>query len=231
MKTSYQGRAFIAREEGCILSAYKDSVGVLTIGIGHTTAAGPPAVTPDLALTLAQCFDLFAKDIAKYEARVNKALTVPVAQHVFDACVSFDYNTGAIDRASFVRDINSGKMADAAVSISSWNKPPEIVGRRTRERELLMSGIYGDTTTIPVWQRQGGKVTSMPLPNDTAPPVITTAVPQPSPVTAPKPTVAPPPPVITKQQAAAGGIGIALLAAIATQVHGFWAWLSHLFGN
>jgi GH24 family phage-related lysozyme (muramidase) len=36
MKTSTAGRAAISAREGCILTAYKDSAGVLTIGVGHT---------------------------------------------------------------------------------------------------------------------------------------------------------------------------------------------------
>jgi GH24 family phage-related lysozyme (muramidase) len=42
MQTSPAGRAAIARREGNVLKAYLDSVGVLTIGVGHTSAAGRP---------------------------------------------------------------------------------------------------------------------------------------------------------------------------------------------
>lgn len=190
MKTSYKGRAFIAREEGVVLTAYQDSVGVWTIGIGHTTAAGPPAVTQGLTLTLAEAFDLFAKDIAKYEARVNAALTVSVSQNVFDACVSFDYNTGTINRASFVKLLNSGDLAGAGDGMMAWNKPPEIIGRRHREQVLFLTGDYGPTGTIPVWQKQGGKPSSMALPPDTAPapaPPVQPPAPAPAPTPQPKP--------------------------------------------
>ena len=36
--------------EGCPLKAYQDIAGVWTIGFGHTSAAGAPHVTPDLAI-------------------------------------------------------------------------------------------------------------------------------------------------------------------------------------
>ena len=44
MRTSAGGRKAIAAHEGSKLAAYPDSVGILTIGVGHTTAAGPPEV-------------------------------------------------------------------------------------------------------------------------------------------------------------------------------------------
>jgi hypothetical protein len=42
------GEAVLIAREGRRLKAYKDSVGVLTIGIGHTSAAGVPLVTAGL---------------------------------------------------------------------------------------------------------------------------------------------------------------------------------------
>ncbi|MEP2947392.1 MAG: hypothetical protein ABJN11_14115 [Lentilitoribacter sp.] len=42
MKTSERGLAEIASHEGIVMSKYKDSVGVWTIGIGHTKNAGAP---------------------------------------------------------------------------------------------------------------------------------------------------------------------------------------------
>lgn len=94
MQTSYHGRAALAREEGCVLGAYRDSVGIWTIGIGHTSAAGPPTVAAGLVLSLAECFDLFARDLRDYEAAVTRLVKVALAQHEFDALVSLCYNIG-----------------------------------------------------------------------------------------------------------------------------------------
>ena len=44
MKTSLKGILAILDEEAVVLSTYKDSKGVLTIGVGHTAAAGGFAV-------------------------------------------------------------------------------------------------------------------------------------------------------------------------------------------
>lgn len=69
MKTSAAGRAAIASREGCILTAYRDSAGVLTIGVGHTTAAGEPKVTAPMKITAAQADEILSRDLAGVETR------------------------------------------------------------------------------------------------------------------------------------------------------------------
>ena len=46
MKTSLKGILAIINEEALVLSTYRDAAGVLTIGVGHTAAAGLGAQTP-----------------------------------------------------------------------------------------------------------------------------------------------------------------------------------------
>lgn len=222
MKTSYNGRAFIAREEGCKTYAYKDSVGVWTIGIGHTTAAGPPTVASGLRLSLAQCFDLFGTDLAKYEKRVTKAFTAPLTQAQFDAAVSFDYNTGGIDRATWVKVFNEGgDKARAANLMLTWNKPPEIRGRRKREAALFETGRYGDLSGLTVWSEPGKAPKQMPFPRS--------ADPEPAP---PPPDVQIPeaPPAKPKNIApAAGGAAVVVGggAVVAAQQSGLpWGWIA-----
>lgn len=143
MKTSLEGLVSLVAHEGIVLSRYFDSVGVATIGVGHTKAAG--GINPETftgTLTISQAFDMLKEDIVKYENGVNKAVTVPLKQHEFDALVSFHYNTGAIGRASFVKKLNAGDRAGAAKGMMDWRKPPEIIPRRTAERDLFLHGKY-----------------------------------------------------------------------------------------
>ncbi|HSG19826.1 MAG TPA: lysozyme, partial [Burkholderiaceae bacterium] len=147
MKTSLRGLAEIASHEGIVLEPYVDSVGVWTIGIGHTAAAGSPdpsAMPKGKAITLERAFQLFEKDIKTYEAAVSRAIKVPVSQYQFDAAVSFHYNTGSIAKASWVKALNAGDAAKAAEQIMNWGKPPEIIPRRRKEQALFRDGIYGD---------------------------------------------------------------------------------------
>lgn len=143
MRTSLEGLIAIISHEGIVRSRYKDSVGVFTIGVGHTKAAG--GLNPELysgTLTIQEVIDLLRKDIAKYEAAVAKAVKVPLKQHEFDALVSFHFNTGAIAKASFVKKLNAGDRAGAMKGIMDWRKPPEIIPRRTAERDLFKTGVY-----------------------------------------------------------------------------------------
>lgn len=152
MKMSIDGLVMLAGNEGLVVNRYLDSVKVWTIGVGHTASAGgldPRFFTG--TLTIQQAIDLFQTDIAKYERGVNAALKVPVAQHEFDALVSFHYNTGAIGRASFMDKLNAGDRKWAAVGMMDWNKPPSIVGRRTKERDLFLTGRYSGDGVVVVY--------------------------------------------------------------------------------
>lgn len=150
MKTSTDGLISIIAHEGIVQSRYKDSVGVWTIGVGHTKAAGglDPATFTGV-LTVPEVLDLLRKDIVKYENGVNRAVTIPLQQHEFDALVSFHYNTGAIGKASFVKKLNAGNRSGAADGMMDWVKPKEIRPRRQAEHDLFVHGRYaGPMATI-----------------------------------------------------------------------------------
>lgn len=149
MKVSDKGIAALVVHEGVVPAPYLDSVGVWTVGIGHTAAAGAPipanmrrGVPDDLDEALRDVFAVFANDLERYAADVRRAVKVPMAQHEFDAAVSFHFNTGAIARASWVKHWNAGNKAAATKAIMNWTKPKEITGRRQDERDLFAHGRY-----------------------------------------------------------------------------------------
>ena len=165
MKTSDAGLFALALHEGIVPAPYRDSVGVWTYGIGHTLGAGYPdpekmlrGMPTNLDAALRDVFDLFRRDVAKYEAGVNRAVKVPVTQAQFDALVSFHYNTGAIGRASLVKRLNAGDVGGAATGMMAWSKPAEIIPRRKAEQALFAHGTY-PTGQATVWQvNSAGKV-------------------------------------------------------------------------
>lgn len=106
MKTSANGRKFIETWEGAALKAYNDGTGVMTIGYGHTTAAGPPDVYPGMIITSDEADAILSTDLSAVEANVNKLLTIQPVQNAFDALVSFDYNTGGLARSSLLSAVN-----------------------------------------------------------------------------------------------------------------------------
>src|SRR5690606_16249002 len=133
-KISPRGLAEIAAHEGIVASPYRDSAGHWTVGIGHSAAAGWPApATERRPVTLDEIVSIFLGDIARFEERVRRAFTRPLDQAQFDAAVSFDFNTGAIDRAAWVRLFNGGQELAARDAMLNWRRPPEVLRRRRRE--------------------------------------------------------------------------------------------------
>lgn len=141
MKTSDAGRAKIEAREGRRLLAYKDTKGVLTIGVGHTGRMSPPKVTPGMTITAAQCDAMLAADLAPVEAAINKALKVPVSQNEFDALVSLYFNVGDgyVATSTIIKKLNLGDVAGAAAAFDLYHKPPEIIERRNSEKVQFLT--------------------------------------------------------------------------------------------
>lgn len=132
MKTSDEGLRLLKEREGCRLEAYLDSVGVPTIGVGHTAG-----VQMGTTITEEKAMDLLREDLKWSEAAVTSGITVPLAQHQFDALVSFVFNVGqgAFMASTLRRVINQGDYGGAALQLDRWHIPPEITSRRNGERE------------------------------------------------------------------------------------------------
>ena len=253
MKTSDAGLFAIALHEGIVPGPYFDSVGVLTYGIGHTLGAGYPdpakmqrGMPTNLDAALRDVFDLFRRDVAKYEAAVNRAVKVPVTQAQFDALVSFHYNTGAIGRASLVKRLNAGDVAGAAAGFMAWKKPAEIIPRRKAEQELFAKGVYPGGQ-VTVWQvSNSGRVIWKParwLSKDQVLALLHGADADPRPAKAPKrPAQSASAPKASQvkevaKTAAGGGVGAAVVLAVvafwqdvAQGWNDFWVWVFSGFG-
>jgi lysozyme len=157
MKLSDRGLLALVRHEGVVPAPYKDVAGVWTWGIGHTASAGNPdpykmprGIPTNLEAAISDAFALFRKDVAQYEGDVLRAVDVKVAQHEFDALVSFHYNTGGIFKAALTKELNDGDRETAADAFMGWTKPAAIIPRRKDEQRLFREGVY-PTGTVPVW--------------------------------------------------------------------------------
>lgn len=228
MRTSDRGVAFLAAHEGIVPGPYLDSVGVWTTGIGHTAAAGAPdprtlprGMPADLDAALRDVFAIFRRDLAKYEADVARVVgNRGVAQHEFDAAVSFHFNTGAIGRATWVKHWLAGSKTAAAQSMMEWRKPSEIIPRRTAERDLFQSGTYG-ATRASVWPvNEAGRITWRPIRTLTQAEIIgylrpATPAPSPAPTMPSIPVSDAAPASPDAAPAASPAIVIAILGAIA----------------
>lgn len=150
MQTSDQGIALIKRHEGVRLEAYPDpgrGWEIPTIGVGHTSAAGPPAVTRGMRITEAGADAILRADLAKFERAVNSLVHVSLTQAQFDALVSLAFNIGpgALAKSTLLRKLNRSDYQGAADQFLVWNKSngktlPGLVSRRKAERALFLSG-------------------------------------------------------------------------------------------
>jgi lysozyme len=156
MNISQAGIKLIEKLEGCILHEYKDDAGVPTIGVGHTGG-----VQPNQTITQAQADELLRKDLAKFVARVNKFVKVPINQNQFDALVIFDFNTGGLGTSTLLKKLNAGDYKGAAAEFDLWTKitDPEtgkkvvsqgLVNRRNAEQALFNTPVPSKPVT-PVY--------------------------------------------------------------------------------
>ena len=147
MQTSDKGIAFLERHEGVVLKAYRDPVGIWTIGAGLTAASGVVKPSAGMTITADEASALTRKALtANYEPAVEAAMP-GAEQHEFDAGVSFHWNTGAIGRASWVRAwrIKAWEKVQAKLALWSKAKGRVLAGlkrRRDEEFKLLRFGIY-----------------------------------------------------------------------------------------
>ena len=142
MKISQTGLNLIKSFEGCQLTAYKavSSEKYYTIGYGHYGAD----VKRGMKITQAQADAYLVKDLAKFEAKVNKYQSkYSFNQNQFDALVSFAYNIGSIDglTANGTRTIAQISSKFAAYNKSGGKVLLGLTKRRAAEKKLFNTAV------------------------------------------------------------------------------------------
>ena len=145
MAVSPFGVDLICSFEGKRLTAYDDGVGVWTIGFGTTVYPNGIKVMKGDTCTEAQAKTYMAHDLKKFEATVNKAVTVQLNQNQFDALVSLAYNIGtnAFSKSTLVKKLNANDIRGAADQFDVWvnaggKRMQGLVNRRTVEKALFL---------------------------------------------------------------------------------------------
>jgi len=131
--------SFITKEEGFKNKAYKDSKGLLTIGVGHLIKADE-AHLKDATLTDEQVKELLRSDLKWCSEAVESSVKVPLTQNQYDALYSLCFNIGETNfrKSTVVKKINENDLKGAADAILMWNKPAVLENRRKRERALFL---------------------------------------------------------------------------------------------
>ena len=128
MKISEDGLELIKKFEGCETSAYQDSVGVWTIGFGHTKG-----VEEGQTCSIEDAESMLADEMDEYEGYINNMVKVDLQQHEFDALVAWVYNLGPtnLGESTMLKVLNGGQ----------FDRVPEEMNRWTRGGGKILEGL------------------------------------------------------------------------------------------
>lgn len=134
--------ADIRHDEGCVLHAYLDSVGVITIGVGHTG----PEVHKGLVWTQKQADDQLAIDIGRAVGGLN--VKIPWWRTLCDVrqdvLANMAFNLGVDGLLTFHNTLahvhaHEWDEAKAGMLASKWAS--QVKGRATRLAEQMRTGV------------------------------------------------------------------------------------------
>lgn len=143
MKTSSRGAELIKKWEGVRLKSYQDSVGVWTIGYGHTKTA-----KPHQEISLKQAHELLEQDIKQHESYIDRYVKVYLTQNQYDALSSFVFNLGggALQKSTLLKKLNQGDYKGAGGEFLRWTKAggkelKGLVNRRKEESRMFLEEV------------------------------------------------------------------------------------------
>ena len=139
-RTNKNGLLLIKSFEGLRLRAYKDAVGIWTIGYGTTRN-----VRPGMTISEDQAVSFLQEDLSRFEKAINDSVRVPINDNQFSALASFTYNVGpgAFRSSTLLRKLNGGDIRGAADELLRWDKAggrplAGLTRRRKAERSLFL---------------------------------------------------------------------------------------------
>lgn len=157
MKTSRRGVALIQEFEGYSSVAYRDPIGIWTIGYGFIEG-----VREGDRITKEQATDRLKRELVKYEQAVMQATGGNCNQNEFDALVSFAFNVGTegMKKSSVIKAHRRSDKQAAARAFSLWNKAggkvwAGLTRRRAAEAALYAEPMHDDVSDPINGPRQG----------------------------------------------------------------------------
>lgn len=148
LKVGPAGLALVKKQEGWSSKAYRDPVGVWTIGYGTTGAEARPG----RVITKEQGEEFLRRDLEESEDDVKSLVRVTLNQNEFDALVSFVYNLGKTNlaKSTLLKLLNRGNRVGAAGQFALYNHArdratgryivlPGLTTRRTKEAALFLT--------------------------------------------------------------------------------------------
>jgi lysozyme len=146
-KTNAAGIKLIKEFEGLRLEAYKDIVGVWTIGFGHTKN-----VKPLQKITEQEAEQLLKEDLSRFEKYVNKPEWAWLNENQFSALVSLAFNVGSFQTglkgALITREPNRVTERMVLYNKANGQVVPGLVRRRQAEIELFNTPVRKTSKTF-----------------------------------------------------------------------------------
>jgi lysozyme len=146
MQMTDEGLDLIKHFEGFRGAAYRDPVGIWTIGYGHTSMAGTPEVTAGLTVSETEAGEILARDVETFATGVRALVRVALSDGQFSALVSFAYNVGlgALKKSSVLTAVNARDFAAVPRRLQLWTRAgghvlPGLMRRRAAEAALFAS--------------------------------------------------------------------------------------------
>lgn len=125
MLLSIAGINAIKKHEGLRLKAYRDPVGVWTIGYGNTYYENGQKVKQGDTITQVRADELFINILNQFAGNVRELVKSNINQHQLDALTSFAYNVGIgnLAKSTLLKKVNANPQ-DPTIrnEFMKWNK-------------------------------------------------------------------------------------------------------------
>lgn len=154
--------------EGLYLKAYKDPVGIPTIGWGTIRYPDGRTVKMGDTCTKEQAQQWLEHEVEGFISQVDSLVKYNVNANMFGALVSFAYNVGAgaLKDSTLFKKLNASDVVGASEEFARWNKGTingkkvELKGltrRRKSEMELFLTAVDRPITEPITEMEQGEK--------------------------------------------------------------------------
>jgi len=135
--------------EGCRLVAYQDSVGVWTIGYGHTAG-----VHAGMTITQEQAEASLLADLQTATNAVEYSVHTPLTFEEESALVDLVFNIGSgnFSHSTLLKLLNAGDFTGATLEFDKWDKAggkvlAGLLRRRQAETDMFKKGMQNVATT------------------------------------------------------------------------------------
>jgi len=144
MKYNARLRRLIEKHEGRVAHAYTDSLGYLTIGIGHLVDQRKGGSLPDEIINAIFDYDLNQVEAAMpdWMQKLDEVRKAVLTDMFFNLGPEPFDGDGYKDWPIFIKQIKEGKYAEAATNMRATLWAKQVKGRALRLAEMMESGEW-----------------------------------------------------------------------------------------